>query len=359
LARPARLLIAALAAAILLVWSGFLPPSSAGRLTVTFIDVGQGSAALVEAPCGVKILVDGGGELPLRGGTGEPGQPGEPGDFGELGERVLVPFLRRQGIRRLDLVAVSHPHEDHFGGLLPLVEAIPVGRMLISPSPGQSPYYTTLLERAAARQIPVEQAVAGQAWACSCGLSVEVLFPPAKLLQGTGSDLNNNSLILRFRYGETAILFCGDIEDAAVRHLLRAKTDLAADILQVPHHGAGMASLPQFLQAVNPRLAVIPVGPNPFGHPHPQTLAALEEAGVAVYRTDWHGAVIVRTDGSRIWIKTLLAPGPITVTGVTGDNSLSPILALGWWGDREPSPVTPERAFPGLPEIKLFLDISR
>lgn len=291
-ARPAALLAAALLIALLLIWAGILFPASP-ELTVTFIDVGQGAAALVQTPCGAAILLDGGGT---------PAYQGYPA---EVGERILLPYLRRQGIRRLDLVVVSHPHEDHFGGLLPLLGAIPVSRLLISPIPGESPYYLELLTKAETLKIPADEGYAGQKWSCGPNLILEILHPPQKLIRGTDSVLNNNSLVIRLSYGSVRILFTGDIEQEAVRDLLRRKEALQAEILQVPHHGGYLANLPDFLRAVNPRVAVIPVGTNPFGHPHPFILTSLEEAGVTVYRTDLHGAVIVYTNGAELKIKTM------------------------------------------------------
>lgn len=287
------LLFAALGFAVLLLWGLNLSPFRSPGLVVTYLDVGQGAAALVEAPCGTTILIDGGGDPPHRG------------DPGRTGEMVLLPFLRREGVRFIDLVVVSHPHEDHFGGMLPLVEEIPVGLLLLSTVPGESPFYDQLLEKAAARGIPVEKAGAGRCWSSPSGLHIETFSPPQELFEGTGSDLNNNSLVMKLSYRKVSFLFCGDIEDNAASSLLRGEAALEAAVLLVPHHGGFMEPLSGFVRAVRPEHAVISVGTNSFGHPRPETLAVLEEAGVKTWRTDLHGSVIVRTDGYSLQVETM------------------------------------------------------
>ena len=274
----------ALVVVIIFVWAGVLVPGQKD-LQITFIDVGQGASALVEMPCGVNVLIDAGGE------------PAYSADPGVIGERVVLPYLRYRGIREIDLVVITHPHEDHFGGFLHLVEQIPIGSILISPASGDSLHYMNLLNKAAETEIPVEVATAGQSWRCGSDLQLDILSPPAGLVRGDGSELNNNSLVLLLHYKEVKVLFTGDIEDAAVIDLLSRYPDLKADFLQVPHHGGKLPSIGKLLEIVQPDLAVIQVGVNSFGHPNPQMLEALQEAGVLIYRTDLHGAVVCRTDG--------------------------------------------------------------
>ena len=281
--------------AVLFIWSGVLFPVQK-KLTVTFIDVGQGAAAMIETPCGKVILVDAGGEPAYRG------------DPGEIGETVLLPLMRRQGVRRVELAVISHPHEDHFGGFGPLVEEIAIKRLLISPAPGESVYYDQLLEQAELKGLAISTARTGQIWSCGDDLFLEVIAPSEQLFKGTKSDLNNNSIVFMLHYREVRFLFTGDIEDPAVEKLLRQQADLKANLLLIPHHGGYLAAMPVFLEAVQPSLAVIQVGRNSFGHPHVSVISSLEQAGVEIYRTDHHGAVIVETDGVEFEVATTGQP---------------------------------------------------
>jgi len=281
--------------AVIIIWSGILLPSKS-MLTVTFLDVGQGASGLIETPCGAVILVDAGG------------QPAWRGNPGEIGERVLLPFLRRQGIRSIDLAIITHPHEDHFGGFIPLIDEIALERILISPVAGETEHYDNLLSQAELAGSLISHTIDGQTWRCGTELILEIIGPPEPLLSGTTSDLNNNSIVFLLHYGEIRMLFTGDIEDAAVIDLFRRRIDLRADLLLIPHHGGYLEAMPAFLEAVRPSLSIIQVGPNSYGHPHPYIIGALEEAGVPIYRNDHHGAIIVKTDGTGMQVTTTEHP---------------------------------------------------
>ncbi len=284
-------------AAVIMVWKGIIinPPH---YLKVTFVDVGQGASALIEAPCGIVIMVDAGGELPFYGAPGE------------IGERVLLPFLKQERIDKIDLAIITHPHEDHFGGFFPLVRELEIDMILISPAQGDSNYYQELLEKARREGIAIEESGDGEIWGCEGGILLEIYGPPQKLYTATGSDLNNNSIVLRLKYGSIKMLFTGDIEDAAVTGLFSRNIDLKANVLQVPHHGGYMEQMPQFIEEVRPCLAVIQVGPNPFGHPHPFIIESLDNAGIKTYRNDLHGAVIIKTDGADFEVFSTEKPLP-------------------------------------------------
>ncbi|MGM0651217.1 MAG: DNA internalization-related competence protein ComEC/Rec2 [Bacillota bacterium] len=293
--KPAALAIIGLALFVIMIWFPILFPGQ-HRLKVTFIDVGQGAAALIEAPCGMTVMVDGGG------------RPAYQGSPGVVGERVVLPFLRERGIKRLDLAVITHPHEDHYGGFIPLLESMPVDTIFVSQLKEGAGYYEALLEDANAAGSQIYEIRAGQTWLCCDELSLEVINPPDKLLSGTGNDSNNNSIVFKMHYKEMAMLFTGDIEDEAVNQLFRNGECLQADLLLIPHHGGFMESIPRFLEAVDPVISIIQVGVNSFGHPHPFVIKTLDDKGIPVYRNDYHGAVIVETDGSKLQITTMEKP---------------------------------------------------
>ncbi len=277
-------------------WWWVYPAVVPDTMEVVFIDVGQGAAVYLETSCGFTALVDAGGELPFRDNVGK-----------EVGERIILPFLYHQRVREIDLVVITHPHEDHYGGFIPVIEEIPVDTLMISPVPGESPSYDQMLEEAHAEGVEIKKVTRGKSFTPAPNLQMVVLLPPEKLYSGTGCDLNNNSVVIRATYGKQAFLLTGDIEEEAVRDLLDREDNLESQVLKVPHHGGYFESAGDFLEAVNPDAAVIQSGEdNPFGHPHPHITEALDEAEVFTFRNDKHGAVIFRTDGTFLEWDTML-----------------------------------------------------
>jgi competence protein ComEC len=260
-----------------LAWLAISAPAS-GRLSVTFLDVGQGDAILIEGPDGHRILVDGG--------------PGEEAITNALGRRL--PFYDR----RIDLVVLTHPQLDHFGGLPAVLERYDVRRLLVSPLEGESASYRAWAAAVRRSSIPHDEAARGQAIDLGDGATLHVLAAPAR-----ASDPNEASVVIRLQMGAASFLLTGDSGPAAEATLVRSGADLRATVYKVPHHGSATSASAEMLAAVAPLIDVISVGRgNPFGHPTGEVLARLD--GDAVFRTDVDGDVSVSTDGRRLWVRT-------------------------------------------------------
>ncbi|NPV27179.1 MAG: DNA internalization-related competence protein ComEC/Rec2 [Firmicutes bacterium] len=271
---------------VALVWANWPRP-----LRMVFLDVGQGDCIFIETPGGKQLLVDGGGRPAAAGGTFD------------VGERVVLPFLRRQGINHLDAVINTHAHDDHLQGLIPIIDEIRVTVVAVAAYPSLPKNLSDYLTAAQQRGSTVITLARDQVWDVEPGVTLEVLHP-GRWLTGTRSDLNNNSLVLRLRYGQTEIMLPGDIEREAMTELLQAQVSLAADVYKLSHHGSQYALEPRFLQAVNPQAVVIQVGKNSFGHPAPEVIQYWERQGVPIYRTDRDGAVTLTSDGRTIRVRT-------------------------------------------------------
>ncbi len=275
--------------AVSLAWSQTLVRDD--RLRVVFFDVGQGDAVFIETPGGKQVVVDGGADpRPM---------------MRLLGERMQF------NDRKLDIVAATHPHSDHVGGLAEVLKRYEVSAVLER----RIEEYESAPYEEWARAVNAEEelgaialeASAGMIIALDGGARIEVLGPPRTLLSGTESDADNASLVLRLIYGDVSVLLTGDIFADAERALLASGSVLDSDVLKVPHHGSDSSSTSEFISAVSPSVAVISVGAdNRFGHPNEDVVERLQEfvAEDGLLQTAEHGTVEVLTDGKALWVHT-------------------------------------------------------
>ncbi len=291
--RPVRLRVAALGCATLVALEAIAVARgvSKGQLRVSVLDVGQGDAVLIDLPDGRAMMVDAGGIL------------GSPVD---TGRRVLLPVLRARRRRQLDIVVITHPHPDHYGGFVNTLAELQVGEVWhTGQGEDEAPLGRLATMLRAARQWGIPTYRPAQL----CGSTrhfgaaqVEVLGP----CPGYDPDksANDNSIILRLQYGHQTALLVGDAEAAQEGVLLSAQGGrLKAGFLKVGHHGSRSSTNPDFLAAVSPQLAAVSCGVrNRFGHPHAQTLQRLIQRDVSLLRTDRGGSITWQTDGQRVWI---------------------------------------------------------
>ncbi|MFC1888350.1 DNA internalization-related competence protein ComEC/Rec2 [Thermodesulfobacteriota bacterium] len=269
-----------------------IKPTLSKKLLVTFVSVGQGDCALVEFPGGRRMLVDGGG------GRRE---------VYDVGKRVVAPFLRNRGIRRVDILALSHPQSDHIDGLVTVAKEFSPSQLWTNGRRSVSESYVELIDtlREAGGEHRVFSSDAPPEMIG--GVLVEFLHPANldSTVTGDGSTINDESLVVRLSYGEVSFLFTGDVLASGEQEILMIPGDIKTTVLKTAHHGSASSTTTAFLDRVRPKVAVCSVGyGNRFRFPSEPTLEKLRASGAVVYRTDIHGAVECRTDGRFLEIKS-------------------------------------------------------
>ncbi|NNG01756.1 MAG: DNA internalization-related competence protein ComEC/Rec2 [Desulfobacteraceae bacterium] len=288
-----------IAAADVLYWSyqRFWQPN----LRVTALDVGQGSAALLEIPGGKTIMVDGGGFSDNR--------------IFDVGRQIIAPFLWRKKINTVDTLILTHPNADHLNGLLYLARQFNVKQVWSNGETADTHGYKEFMDiiRAENIEILAFPRLAGDHRVNEVTMSV--LYPPTDFLsrrdKNRWRDTNNNSLVVKATLKNRSFLFTGDIGAPAEAELLDMypENGLVADVMFVPHHGSRSSSTPDFIRRVEPAVAVVSAGwKNHFGFPHPVVVDRYEAAGAGLYNTGTRGAVIIATDGDKLWVDRPHAP---------------------------------------------------
>lgn len=322
-----------LGVALLLIWWSWSPRAvpDGDTLRVTFLDVGQGDAVLLELPDGLTVLIDGGAAY----------------DTLDMGRAVVAPYLWDRGIRRLDHVIGTHPQLDHVGGLPWILRTFEVGHYWGNGLPRDEVFYHKLQQMLRARGLVEEVAREGQTLVGSGPCRLLVLNPPAPIPTGQspgstmagGSVLNNLSVVTRLDCGPQSFLFTADVETGALFRLIATGRDIRARVLKVPHHGARSSLDVHWIERVHPDTAVISVGGhNPYGHPAPAVLAAYARGGVRVLRTDRQGAIWMTARRSSPTIdinatrEELPEPVPVGVSMLHTERRNLARLWKGWAG---------------------------
>ena len=260
-------------------------------LKINFIDVGQGDATFIITPDNQTILIDGGGSNSK--------------DF-DIGQNTLLPYILDKGYNKIDYVIISHFDNDHCGGLLYIMQEIKIGKILIGKQWEDCDNYKKFIQLVKDKKIKVNILEAEDNFYIGKNLKLEIIWPYSKNVIESNA-INNNSLVFKLIYKNFSMMFTGDIEEIAEKSIIdKYQNKLKANILKIAHHGSKTSSTLDFLNATNPKTAIIGVGKNnKFGHPSDITIDNLEKKKIKIYRTDINGEIKIRTNGIKTKITTL------------------------------------------------------
>ena len=278
--RRASLTLSAIVAAVVVAWASSQPD---GKLHISFLDVGQGDATLIQTPSGRHLLIDGGL------------YPSVLNDH--IGREV--PFWERD----IDLIVATHPDEDHVAGLPGVLERYDVGLLFTNGQPAQEESYQALIDSAAESAVPIHETRAGEVIDLGDGVRLEILNPtdPQSPIPDPQND-NDLSIALRLVYRDFTLILTGDASSDVEMDLVASGRPLSSVVYKAGHHGANSSSCDPFLRAVDPEYVVISAGEgNRYGHPHPETLERVAEAGATVLQTNELGTIALTTDGKGLW----------------------------------------------------------
>lgn len=262
-------------------------------LLVAVLDIGQGDSIVIRTPDNKVILIDGG---PFY----------DPHIHGNAGREVVIPFLKKIGAEKIDMVVLTHSDADHLGGLLSALKGIPVGTVLDQVIPKFTDLYDEYLDTLDKKDIKYVAATSGQVLNWGDMVYAQVLWPEVPVAKRKNlSNVNLQSIVIKMVYGDVSFLFTGDIEKAAEKELLVYRGGLKSTFLKSPHHGSKTSSLGSFLREVDPDVVLVSAGVgNKFGHPSPEVIKRYNKEGCEIYRTDLNGTILVYTNGIECQILT-------------------------------------------------------
>ena len=294
--RHRGLLKGALLLAVLLIFADitywYIRDQHSREMTITALDVGQGSSTLVEYPGGIRMLIDGGGF---------------PDSAFDMGKFVIAPFLHFKRIRNLDIVVLTHPHPDHLQGLIYIINNFNVKEIWTTGAQADDDLCRLWEKTIFNYGIKVRKVSSQTPPQRISGAKVEFLWPDSPARDFPYPKINDASLVMKICFGNHRFLVTGDISSDVEYLLISSGINLKSDLLFVPHHGSVHSSSRKFIHAVSPKYAIVSSGKNNvFRHPHPDVLNRYRDSGTLLSRTDLQGAIMAQTNGQSIEITTWL-----------------------------------------------------
>ncbi len=256
-----------------------------GEMRIIFFDVGQGDSALITFPDNKKMLIDGGDKRLSF----------------DAGEYNIAPYLKRNGIKFIDWVVITHPESDHIGGIPFIIKNFKIGSVLEMGVKEDSEIYKELENEINAKNIPRKQIFSGMRVNDSELYRIYILHPTKEFISEIYRNTNNFSIVIKIVYGESEFLFTGDIESFVEEMLMRYNDFLQSDVLKVSHHGSKTSTSSDFLSKVKPKYAVIPLGEyNIYNFPDSSVISRLKTINTEVIRTDLNGSAVFTSAGKKL-----------------------------------------------------------
>ena len=245
------------------------------NLIVHYIDVGQADSILIQIN-NKNLLIDGGNR-----------------DDGDK----IIKYLKSQGVEKLDYVVATHPHEDHIGGMASIIKKFSIGKFYAPKKLSDTATFENMVIALKEKSLKINEAKPGDTLNLGKNIECKILAPNS----AEYDNVNNYSVVIKLTYGNTKFLFAGDAQKISEKEMLSKGYDLSTDVLKIGHHGSSSSSTKEFLDKVNPKIAIISCGKNnDYGHPHKETLAELNKRKIKIYRTDIDGTIVFESDGKKV-----------------------------------------------------------